>query len=56
MKTKHCEWCDEEISPDYKYVGSNGYTLCEECDSKYDNKTGYCSLSCCITGECDDSC
>ena len=53
---KYCEYCDEEISPDYENVGCNGYTLCEECDNIYHDNTGYCSLSCCMTGECDKSC
>jgi hypothetical protein len=30
--------------------------LCPECDAKYDNKTGYCSLDCCLGGGCDGSC
>jgi hypothetical protein len=30
--------------------------LCDECADAYDNKTGYCSLYCCVTGNCDESC
>jgi len=30
--------------------------LCQECDDKCDNPTGYCSLDCQLGGGCDGSC
>lgn len=30
--------------------------LCDECDEKRDNKTGYCSMNCQLGGGCDGSC
>lgn len=48
-----CEGCEEYVSEVHDY---HGYKLCAECCDRYDNKTGYCSLSCCISGRCDESC
>jgi hypothetical protein len=50
---KWCKGCEEWTN---KYGEQSGNDLCEECDRKYDNKTGYCSLSCCLGGGCDESC
>lgn len=47
-----CEYCEELDNLDEW----EGYTLCEDCIEVYDNKTGYCSLDCCISGNCDQSC
>lgn len=44
------EWTDEV--DDYTY----NPPLCMKCDAIYDNKTGYCSLDCCLGGGCDQSC
>lgn len=36
-----------------------GTVLCNTCIDNYNlngNKTGFCSLGCCISGECDESC
>lgn len=50
-----CAYCDEqpaEARPDLK----GEPVLCDDCYNAYHNETGYCSLQCCITGKCDDSC
>ncbi len=56
-KTEHCQLyckgCDEYCD---KYGDYNGLDICEECDNKYDNKTGWCSLSCSLGNGCDQSC
>ena len=49
----YCKGCDEYCD---KYGDYNGLDLCEEFDNKYDNKTGWCSLSCCLGNGCDQSC
>ena len=58
-KTEVCDkWCKgcEEYTDKLGDWGTNGAMLCEECNEKYDNKTGYCSLECCLGGGCDQSC
>ena len=45
-----CENYTDKLYHDYRY------DLCFECNEKYDDKTGYCSLFCCINNQCDDSC
>lgn len=50
---KWCKGCDEYTD---KYGEINGMDLCEYCDDKYDNKTGYCSLSCSLGNGCDQTC
>lgn len=52
---KYCQRCDEftdilEQSYDCRIM------LCNECNEKYDNKTGYCSVDCCVSGNCDQTC
>ena len=54
VKIGCCEGCDNvevELTNDYKH-----YWLCKECNDSYNNKTGWCSLSCCISGRCDQTC
>ena len=48
-----CAGCEEYTD---KYENQNAIDLCKECDDIYDNKTGYCSLHCCLGGGCDESC
>ena len=48
-----CEYCEDEGK---KLFRTDRYLLCEDCSDKYDNKTGYCSLYCCVSGHCDGSC
>lgn len=57
VKTDKCDkWCPgcEEFTDELEYI--DGHNLCSECADIYDNKTGYCSLHCCLGGECDGSC
>ena len=54
IRKAYCQGCDEEITNGYESV--NHDKLCKECDDAYDNQTGYCSLSCCLGGGCDQSC
>jgi hypothetical protein len=49
-----CRYCENAINDDYE--SENTELLCKECDNKYDNKTGHCSLYCCVGGECDGAC
>jgi hypothetical protein len=30
--------------------------LCDDCISNFEDKTGYCSIDCCVSGRCDESC
>lgn len=48
-----CEYCGsfEDVTNEFKH-----FKLCGECNETYDDKTGYCSLYCCIENRCDDSC
>ncbi len=50
---KYCIGCETytDIVNDFY-----GYLLCINCNATYENKTGYCSLDCCLSGHCDDSC
>lgn len=50
---KHkCEDCGEEKS-DVKSRGDGEYLLCDDCLNDLPNETGYCSISCRISGNCD---
>lgn len=57
---KKCHYCEDNIvtPDDEKMCKTMGltYSLCNECLLEYDNKTGHCSLRCCISGQCDESC
>jgi len=48
-----CRGCEEYTD---KYGECYGMNICEECEDKYDNKTGYCSLECSLGGGCDQTC
>ena len=51
---QRCDYCGETENvekSDYKH-----YYLCNYCEEKYNDITGFCSLYCCITGCCDGSC
>jgi len=52
---KYCKGCDEYTN-ELTNWGTNGVFLCEECNEKYENTTGHCSLECCLGGGCDQSC
>lgn len=45
-----CEMYTDKKSDEY------GFELCDDCNDIYDNKTGYCSLGCCLGGGCDEAC
>ena len=48
-----CEWCNsyDDVTNEYKW-----YMLCGSCNEAYDDKSGFCSLDCCIENRCDGSC
>ena len=52
-KRPYCKYCEDYVKKTYD---NNGVDLCKDCDDKYSNRTGYCSLSCCVTGHCDGTC
>jgi len=52
-KKQFCEGCEELVEKLEDYTGRD---LCESCSEKYDNKTGWCSLSCCLGNGCDQTC
>lgn len=52
-KLVYCKGCDEMVN---KLTNNYGTKLCDKCNDKYDNKTGYCSLSCCLGNGCDETC
>ena len=49
-----CQGCEEIVDELFYDNTNNG--LCKECENKYDNKTGHCSLDCCLGLGCDESC
>ena len=57
-KTEECKYCCDGCDMFTNKLFEDNYFdgLCDHCDSEYDNKTGYCSLYCCLGGGCDDSC
>jgi len=57
---RKCDYCEDNVVTDEdkkacKQMGINAM-LCADCLGEYDNKTGHCSLQCCISGCCDESC
>lgn len=57
----NCYYCEEKTENNIELTTSNlnclfGIILCNDCIGKYDDKTGYCSLDCCISNNCDESC
>ena len=52
---KYCIGC-EEYTDVYCDENSGCDNICKECDDRYENKTGYCSLDCCLGYGCDGSC
>jgi len=58
-KTDKCDkWCIgcEEFTDNLDNWNSKGYDLCDDCNDKFEDKTGYCSLQCCLSGYCDQTC
>lgn len=52
LTDKMCAWCEDVPATNEDY----NVPLCDDCTFIYDNKTGFCSLHCCMSGQCDDSC
>jgi hypothetical protein len=52
---KKCAYCDAENAEKREDLKCDPI-LCDECYAAYDDRTGFCSLDCCISGHCDDSC
>lgn len=48
-----CEGCECYTDVVWDFYG---YQLCEECTDAYVDRSGHCSLQCCLTGRCDESC
>jgi hypothetical protein len=59
VKTEQCNLlcfgCDE-YTDKLDNWGTDGVDLCEYCNLKYENYTGYCSVSCSLGNGCDQSC
>lgn len=54
-KMVECQWCGAPT--DIKSLNNmKSYLLCDTCKDKHKDKTGYCGISCCMTGKCDGSC
>lgn len=53
-----CDVCDKTKPENEMYTvwSYDGYKLCNDCEEQLENKTGYCSVACRITGSCDESC
>lgn len=49
-----CFECEKELDAKNKDDFYN--EICADCLEKYPNETGYCSVSCRISGKCDESC
>lgn len=49
----YCDGCSELTD---KFYTDYHYNLCYDCNEKYNDETGYCSLNCCLGGQCDESC
>ncbi|MCF3107278.1 hypothetical protein LL912_00665 [Niabella sp. CC-SYL272] len=54
VRTFVCEDCGGEM-PINKKCDSD-IEVCDDCIRDYDNKTGYCSVHCRYSGQCDQSC
>lgn len=57
-KSLRCQWC-EEITDDAVVRKDCDKVLCDACYNTYCNgedKTGYCSFECIMSGRCDETC
>ena len=54
LKTFICDDCKMELPIDQRC--DSNYDICKDCLDNYEDKTGYCSVHCRITGVCDESC
>lgn len=48
-----CAGCEAEA---FELELVKGQYICDDCESIFEDKTGYCSLDCCLGGSCDGSC
>lgn len=53
--TLFCKGCERNTFSLSEYT-YKGVQLCEKCEDEFEDKTGYCSLDCCLGGGCDYSC
>lgn len=53
-----CEICEQEKkeSEFYSTLEYEEHQVCSDCEKNIENPTGYCSIGCRLTGECDGSC
>ncbi len=51
----YCIGCDTYTNK-LEDNNSKGIDLCTECNNSFEDKTGWCSINCCITGNCDQTC
>jgi hypothetical protein len=49
-----CDDCKKELP--VKERCDEDFDVCKKCLDNYENKTGYCSAYCRISGNCDESC
>lgn len=64
MELNKCYHCEEptantKASTEKDTYWVQGVILCDDCIESYcdnGNRTGFCSLGCCISGQCDESC
>jgi hypothetical protein len=54
LETFICEDCKKELPISNRC--HSDFDICNECLENYPNKTGWCSIQCRITGDCDQSC
>ena len=57
MARRECEYedCDFDAEIEIELCGEIVH-VCEDCDSRIEDQSGYCSISCQLGYGCDDSC
>lgn len=57
MDIIQCGWCEDKFLPnkDTFHAYEIG-RICVDCENGMEDKTGYCSSMCQLSGECDESC
>ena len=51
-----CEVCEKSYKVRDLFVNNGDYCICDDCESGLEDKTGYCSLNCRLSGFCDQTC
>lgn len=51
-----CGWCEVLHDTETMVEAGEFGLICQECDDTRDNKSGYCSMNCQLSGNCDGSC